>query len=91
MNRTDIADCPARALARVRGRIVAVQIEPHDAAPRLVARVEDGTGRLDAVFMGRRTIPGIEPGAVVELEGRVCASSSLPRVFNPGYTLVAPA
>jgi RecJ-like exonuclease len=77
-----------RSLARVRGRIVAIQVEPAGVAPSLTVRVQDETGRIDAVFMGRRSIPGIEPGKRIGLEGRVCASQAAPRMYNPRYELL---
>jgi hypothetical protein len=86
-----IADAVPRTSAQVAGRIVAVRVEPFDSAPQLTVQIDDGSGRLDAIFMGRRTIPGIEPGARVVLEGTVCAAKALPRMFNPRYELKAPA
>ncbi len=78
-----------RTVARVRGRVVAVQVEALDAPARVTARIQDHWGRLDAVFMGRRSIPGVEPGAVLEVEGRVCEAESGPVVYNPRYVLVS--
>jgi len=86
-----IAEAVPRKSAQVGGRVVAVRIEPSDAPPQFTVQIDDGTGRLDAVFLGRRSIPGIEPGARVRLEGTVCASRSLPRMFNPRYELSKPA
>lgn len=82
-----IDELKARAIVRVRGRIVAIRVEPRDSAPQLTARLDDGTGRIDAVFMGRRDVPGIEPGAIVTIEGRVSDGEDTPRIFNPEYTL----
>ncbi|MFV0286477.1 MAG: OB-fold nucleic acid binding domain-containing protein [Demequina sp.] len=82
-----IADATAREVVTVAGRVVALQVEPHDAAPRLTARIDDGTGRIEAVFMGRRAIPGIEAGAQVTIEGRVSDAEALPRIYNPRYWL----
>ena len=65
--------------------------EPFDAAPTFTVQLDDGSGRIDAVFMGRRSIPGIEPGARLTLEGTVCAAQALPRMFNPRYELRASA
>ena len=86
-----IADAAPRSTVTVTGRVVAVRIEPKDAPPLFGVQLDDGTGRIDAVFMGRRAIPGIEPGAVVECEGTVYATRALPRMFNPRYELVTPA
>lgn len=86
-----IADVRPRQHARVAGRIVAVRVESLDAAPQFGVQVDDGTGRIDAVFMGRRSVPGIEPGAQLAIEGTVCASEALPRIFNPSYELLTRA
>ena len=91
MTNTRIADVEPRKSARISGRVAAVRIEASDAPPQFAIQIDDGTGRIDAIFMGRRTVPGIEPGAHVALEGTVCASESLPRMFNPRYELLTPA
>ncbi len=84
---TAIADLHPRDNAAVVGRIVAIRVEPRDAAPTLTARIDDGTGRAEAIFMGRRVIAGVVPGARIRVEGRVCASDSLPRLYNPKFEL----
>ncbi|WNM25709.1 OB-fold nucleic acid binding domain-containing protein [Demequina capsici] len=84
---TPACDLEPRSVARVAGRIVAVQVEPADAAPTVVARIDDGTGFVHAVFMGRREVPGIEPGRTVDVEGRVCETTAEPRIYNPRYEL----
>lgn len=75
----------------VHGRVASVRVEPGDAAPCLTARVQDDTGVIDAVFMGRREILGIEPGAVIDLQGRVSAGESTSRMYNPAYVLHSPS
>ena len=82
-----ISEVEPRTMVTVRGRIVSIHVEPADAAPSLTARVQDATGRIEAVFMGRRSIPGIEPGQHVVLAGRVAATGAMPRLFNPRYEL----
>ncbi len=83
-----IHDVHPREVARVSGRVVSIQIEPNDAPPAFTVRIDDGTGRLDAVFMGRRDVPGLEPGGRVEVEGLICDSDAFLKVYNPRYTLV---
>lgn len=83
-----IRDARPREVASVSGRIVSIRVEPNDAPPAFTVRVDDGTGRLDAVFMGRRDVPGLAPGGSITLEGMVCATQSLPRMYNPRYTLM---
>ena len=47
----------------------------------------DSTGSMDLVFLGRRVVAGLEPGAIVCAEGRVAASEDVPVMFNPRYEL----
>lgn len=82
-----IAQARPRDVVAVRGRIASVRVEPRDAAPCVTARVQDETGAIDAVFMGRREILGIEPGVVVDIEGRVCPHQPVARVYNPTYVV----
>ncbi|MDN4472721.1 OB-fold nucleic acid binding domain-containing protein [Demequina zhanjiangensis] len=85
---TPVRDLEPRKVARVTGRIIAVQVEPADAAPTVIVRIGDGTGFVHAVFMGRRQIPGVEPGRVLDIEGRVCETTAEPRIYNPRYELL---
>ena len=74
-------------VACVRGSIDSIRIEPHGAAPALTASVSDGTGVIEAVFMGRRSIPGIEPGRLITIHGRVARGDGAPHIFNPWYRI----
>lgn len=84
---TPIADAAARTVVRVCGRIAHVEVAPLQGPSQLIARVDDGTGVLDAVFMGRRLIPGIRPGQRLSIEGRVVADQAGLRIYNPRYEL----
>ncbi len=74
-------------VVRLRGTIGSIVIEPRGAAPALTASIDDGTGVIEAVFMGRRDIPGIEPGRVVTIHGRVAQGAVGLLIFNPWYQL----
>lgn len=84
-----IADAVPGTLARLAGRVVAITVEPKGAPPALTATLDDGTGQIDAEFLGRREIPGIETGRLMVVEGRVCADGPRPRIYNPWYELAA--
>jgi hypothetical protein len=84
---TPLGEVTARLLERTGGRISYVEVSPHDAPARLTVRLVDPTGALDLVFLGRRIVPGLEPGATVCVEGRVAGSDDVPRIFNPRYEL----
>ena len=78
-----------RQIARVQGRIIYIEVSPADRPPTLIVRLADDTGVLDCVFMGRRAIAGIEPGVLLEVQGRVAAGADAPVMFNPRYEMRA--
>jgi len=83
-----IADAVPRTVSRIEGAIVSIEVAPQEGPCELIARISDGTGVLDGVFMGRRIIPGITPGARIGLQGTVVAAVEAPRIFNPAYELL---
>jgi hypothetical protein len=76
---------------RVGGEIHRVVIAPRHGIPTLEVVVSDGTGSITAVFTGRRKIIGVEHGRTVILEGVAVPERDGLVIFNPAYTLVAPA
>lgn len=60
-----------------------------DPGRQLEVTVEDGSGRLTAVFTGRSNLPGLELGAALRLTGTVMAvNGEEPRMRNPGWAPV---
>jgi amino acid transporter len=78
-----------RQRAKVAGRVKSVRVQTGPGASNLECTVTDGTGSLLVVFQGRPTVPGIEPGARLVLEGMVGSWHSQLAVLNPDYELVA--
>lgn len=87
---TPLAAVEPRHRARVSGVLQAVTHRPASAKPVLVARLYDGTGALDLVWLGRRRIAGVVPGAHLVAEGMVAAGQSRHLMYNPVYELVGP-
>lgn len=87
---TNIDEVVPRRPIRVGGEIHRVVIAPRHGVPTLEVVVADGTGRITAVFTGRRKIIGIEHGRTVILEGVAVPEADGLAIFNPAYTLVAP-
>ncbi len=50
--------------------------------------LEDDTGRVSALFMGRRGIAGIECGGRLAIEGTPVASERGLTLYNPLYDLL---
>ena len=51
------------------------------------AELWDGTGQVTLVWLGRRDIPGIEPGRRVVVHGRLTSHRGQRTIFNPAYKL----
>jgi hypothetical protein len=84
---TPIAQARPRVRARFEGEIRRVRIQPLAAVPTLVVMLEDGTGRLSALFMGRRGIAGVECGRRLAIEGTPVAGDRGLTLYNPAYEL----
>ncbi|MCL6537145.1 MAG: OB-fold nucleic acid binding domain-containing protein [Acidothermus sp.] len=86
---TPVGQCPERTPVRVVGMLRTVTIQPRGQAPCLQAELWDGTGSVELVWVGRRRIPGIEPGRSIKAEGRITRRDDGRRViFNPKYELL---
>jgi hypothetical protein len=84
---TPIGEARARVRARFEGEIRRIRIQPLAAVPTLVVILEDGTGRVSALFMGRRGIAGVECGRRLAIEGTPVAGERGLTLYNPAYEL----
>jgi len=55
----------------------------------LEAELFDGSGSVTLVWLGRRRIPGIEPGRTLTARGRFAAFDGKQVIYNPKYELGA--
>lgn len=85
---TPIADLPMRRRATVCGTLRSVTLRPRAGVPALEAEMYDGTGSLSLVWLGRRQIPGVEPGRRVRVQGMVTDTHGRRVIFNPRYELM---
>lgn len=76
-----------REVAQVCGVIRSVTMPPRASVPVLVAEVFDGTNAVNLVWIGRRRIPGIEPGVFLSAKGRIAMREGVPTIFNPPYAI----
>ena len=85
-----IADVVPRQPSTVVGEISSVRIVSKAGAPWLEVTVSDGTGKLVAMWTGRRKIAGIKPGQRLVLTGRTSPSGPGGRllIYNPLYELL---
>ncbi|MFE6166124.1 OB-fold nucleic acid binding domain-containing protein [Streptomyces sp. NPDC048441] len=84
---TRIGDCHDRQIVTVTGTLRTVTLRPRAGVPALEAELFDGSAALDVVWLGRRSIVGIEPGRKLIASGRVSMSRGRRVLFNPKYEL----
>jgi RecG-like helicase len=90
MGCTRMCDLQDRQEATVSGTVRAVTLRPRVNVPALVVDLYDGTRTINLVWLGRRTIGGIQPGTYLRASGRVTHSRGIPTIFNPAYEIVPP-
>lgn len=84
---TRVADCACGEEVTVLGRLRSVELCPRDAVATLEAELYDGTEGVMLVWLGRRRIPGIEPGRSVRVRGRIAMRDGRKVLYNPYYEL----
>ena len=84
---TPIVQCQDREAVCVHGTLRTVTFRPRAGVPALQAELWDGTGSVTVVWLGRRSIPGIDPGRAIKLRGRITALSGQRVIYNPVYEL----
>jgi len=82
-----MAEARPRVRARFEGEVRRIRIQPLAAIPTLEVVLDDGTGRVAALFMGRRGIAGIECGRRLAVEGTPVAAERGLTLYNPAYEL----
>jgi RecG-like helicase len=83
-----IADAPEREKVTVSGVLRTVTLRPRGGVPALEAELDDGSGVITVVWLGRRRISGVDPGRSVTVVGCIGRQSEVPLMFNPRYELL---
>ena len=86
-----VASVRPRQRARVSGRVRSVRVQPRAGVPSLEATIADSSAQLTLVFQGRRRVPGIEPGALLVVEGMVGQRGREEVMVNPLYWILSTA
>jgi amino acid transporter len=88
---TRLGEVTYRKRTVVAGRVRSVRVQPWSGAVALECTIVDGTGALNLVFLGRRSVPGIEPGTQLRAEGMIGKHNGHLAVINPVYELLMAA
>src|ERR1041384_7938191 len=86
---TPACDAQRGEMCSVTGRLRTVVYTPRTTLPTLEAELYDGSDLVTLVWLGRRHIPGISPGASVTAKGRVAVRDNRKVIYNPYYELEA--
>ncbi|GAA2183570.1 OB-fold nucleic acid binding domain-containing protein [Brooklawnia cerclae] len=86
---TTIASLRPRTRGVVQGTVGVLTINPRNGRSWLEAELRDGTGVLLLIWMGRRLIPGVDPGTKLRVSGMIADYNGRLAVFNPAYELLA--
>jgi hypothetical protein len=84
---TKACDCTSGQEVTVLGRLRSVELCPREAVATLEAELFDGTEGVTLVWLGRRRIPGIEPGRTLRARGRLAVRDGRKVLYNPYYEL----
>lgn len=84
---TMIAACQQGEPVEIRGIVRTVTLHPRQESPRFEIDLDDGSGTLHVIWLGRRRILGVDPGRVLVIKGRVTCSDDRRTIFNPRYIL----
>jgi amino acid transporter len=76
-----------REVVDVAGTLRAVTLRPRGNSLTMEAELWDGTGRVLLLWLGRRDIPGIQPGRKIVVHGRLTSLRGERAIYNPAYEL----
>ena len=83
-----ILNCEDRERVQLTGTVSSVTITPRAGHPALEAELRDGSGSVTLVWLGRRQIPGIDPGRTLKIWGRISCHEGKRLIYNPRYELM---
>jgi hypothetical protein len=83
-----VCDCTAGEKVEILGKVRTVSLQPYDSLAALIAEIYDGTDAVDLIWLGRRTIAGIEVGRTIRATGRIAMRGGHKAMYNPSYQLI---
>jgi hypothetical protein len=87
---TPICDAAPRSVGRVAGVVESLRVRPREGVQAIEAVLTDGSGTVTAVWLGRRTMPGLTLGSKLILEGRFGGERARLHVMNPQFEFAPP-
>ena len=84
-----IGDLAFRQRAHIAGRVRSITISRRESFVETRCVIADPTGAITLVFHGRPTIPGLERGTRLMVDGMVGTQGGEAVILNPDYEIVA--
>jgi hypothetical protein len=86
---TAIGEARWRDRVRLQGKVRSVRVAPRHDVPVFECVVDDGSGTIVAVFLGRRELGAVNVGTTVELVGTIGIHRSRLALLNPTYRVLS--
>jgi RecG-like helicase len=87
--RVPIIDASWRRRVTIAGRVRSMRVAPQHDSPTLELVLVDDTGAISVVFLGRRSLAGVQVGTAMTVEGMVGIHKARLAILNPAYRLLA--
>jgi amino acid transporter len=87
---TPIANVRWRQRVTIEGRVQTVRVKPSSGSSTVEYVIEDGTGALSIVFVGRKEVGGIDVGTRLRAQGTAAERGGRLAILNPAYALLVP-
>jgi hypothetical protein len=84
-----IKDAASRSRVKLAGVVRRITVRPLEGHESLEALLDDGTGEVKVVWMGRRSISGLNLGTRLVVEGLLVEQRSERRLVNPTFEFSA--
>jgi two-component system sensor histidine kinase KdpD len=80
-----VIDARPRARVVATGTVVATEVTSRGSSPVFCCTLQDGSGELDVLFLGRSSVPGFSVGTRCSVEGLALYEANRLAVWNPRY------
>jgi RecG-like helicase len=84
-----IREAPTRSRVKLAGVVRRITVRPLEGNESLEALLYDGTGEVRVVWMGRRSIRGLNLGTRLVVDGLIAQHQSERRMVNPAFEFAA--
>ena len=84
-----IRDAQPRSKVKLAGVVRRITVRPIEGSESLEALLDDGTGEVRVVWMGRRSIKGLNLGTRLIVDGLLAEHQSERRLVNPTFEFAA--